>query len=202
MKKQKSFVMYNDMHEELEDLTMEQKGMLLDSIFKYQNNEEYETEDKFVNFVLKIYIKTFQRDKEKWEVTREKRRNAGQQGGRPKKEITIEPEIEVVKETKPKKEKPVKHKYGEYNKVQLTDNDYERLLVSYNNDQIALTEGIRILDTWLETTGNVRKNHYAVMNDWVKERVFKERNTQTKQSLKDIPIEMTPEFMNDFYEVN
>lgn len=74
--KKKGFMMYRDMHNDISDLTTEQKGILLDCIFYYQNDYEWKSEDQFVNFIMKQYIKIFERDRLKYEKTCLKRKEA------------------------------------------------------------------------------------------------------------------------------
>ena len=71
-----SFVMYHDFYDVIEDMELEEKGLLLDAIFKYQLGLEYQTGNRIVDISLKQLIKTFERDKNKWLEIKEKRRNA------------------------------------------------------------------------------------------------------------------------------
>jgi hypothetical protein len=89
-KEKRGFVLYKDQSDFLEDLDTEQKGILFQAIFDYQNEKEFLTEDKFVNFMLKNIIKTFERDEEKYLKKVEKNKINGKKGGRPKKEVSEE----------------------------------------------------------------------------------------------------------------
>jgi hypothetical protein len=97
-KEKRGFVLYKDQSDFLEDLDTEQKGVLFQAIFDYQNEKEFITGDKFVNFVLKNIIKTFERDEEKYLKKVEKNKINGKKGGRPKKEASEEkPKSKTVK---------------------------------------------------------------------------------------------------------
>lgn len=82
-----------------------------------------------------------------------------------------------IKETKSNKldlvkEKPVKHKYGEYNHVQLTDKEYNKLLDDFGKGK--LDKCIQILDEYIEVKAPKYKNHNLVLRGWVNDE-FKKR---------------------------
>lgn len=64
--------------------------------------------------------------------------------------------------TKPKK--PVKHKYGEYNNVLLTDDELEKLKDEYIDWQ----ERIERLSAYVASTGKTYKSHYATIRNWAR----------------------------------
>jgi len=74
--KYNSFVMYHDFYDVIEELSIEEKGLLLESIFNYQIGNDYITDNRIVNLTLKQLIKTFERDKEKWLEIKKKRKDA------------------------------------------------------------------------------------------------------------------------------
>ncbi len=65
---------------------------------------------------------------------------------------------------KPKKEKPVKHKYGEYNNVLLTDEEHEKLSKEFRD----LPERIERLSEYVASTGKSYKSHYATIRAWAR----------------------------------
>ena len=71
-----SFVMYHDFYDVVEELELEEKGLLLDAIFKYQMGVDYKTGNRIVDITLKQLIKTFDRDKQKWLDIKQKRKDA------------------------------------------------------------------------------------------------------------------------------
>lgn len=81
----KSFVLYLDQYAPIKNLSLAQKGCLLDSIFKYQTGEEVECIDEVVEMAFNFLKQTFERDKEKWEGKAKANRENGKKGGRPKK---------------------------------------------------------------------------------------------------------------------
>lgn len=63
---------------------------------------------------------------------------------------------------KPKKEKPVKHKYGEYKNVLLTDDELEKLKDKFPD----WSDRIERLSLYIESKGAKYKSHYATILAW------------------------------------
>lgn len=94
-------------------------------------------------------------------------------------DIDIEKDIEIEKEKieSTRAQKPVKHTYGEYKHVKLTDSDISKLINDYGED---LTKQlITFLDEYIEMKGYKAKNHYLAIKKWVVDAV-KERQRKTK----------------------
>ena len=66
--------------------------------------------------------------------------------------------------TPSKKTKAVKHKYGEYNNVLLTDEELEKLQNEYHDCQ----ERIERLSSYVASTGKSYKSHYATIRNWAR----------------------------------
>lgn len=89
------------------------------------------------------------------------------------KEKDIEIEIEKKNVTrskstsvdKPKKEKPIKHKYGEYNNVLLSDAEFEKLKAEFPNDYQSRIER---LSGYMQSTGKSYKDHLATIRNWAR----------------------------------
>lgn len=81
----------------------------------------------------------------------------------------------------PKKIKPVKHKYGEYNNVLLTDEELQKLKTEYSDYQ----ERIERLSSYVASTGKSYKSHYATIRNWAR-----------KDAEKPGRKEMVPDWMN------
>ena len=101
------------------------------------------------------------------------------------------PEIEIEKEIELeiKKEKDIKHKYGEYQHVLLTDKQLEELKKEYSNYE----ELIKYLDEYIEMKGYKAKNHYLAIKKWVvsavKENIIRNNklnNSQTKNAFAEL----------------
>lgn len=64
----------------------------------------------------------------------------------------------------PAPKKPVKHKYGEYNNVLLTDEELDKLKDEYIDWQ----ERIENLSSYVASTGKSYKSHYATIRNWAR----------------------------------
>ncbi len=119
-----------------------------------------------------------------------KKRAGGAKGGRPKKEtIEAESESHMVSKTEKhrfsdeetminqtsgteadqkegpeKKDKPVKHKYGEYKNVLLTDEEVEKLKEYEPNYE----KWIEVLSRYIGSHGKKYKSHYITIRNWIR----------------------------------
>lgn len=86
---------------------------------------------------------------------------------RDKKEIRKRLEREGDKEDmeSPSPSKPTRHKYGEYNNVLLSDEEYEKLVTEFPNDY---DHRIERLSGYIASTGKTYKNHLATIRNWAK----------------------------------
>lgn len=63
------------------------------------------------------------------------------------------------------KVKAIRHKYGEYHNVLLTDEDYAKLQAEFPTEYEALIER---LSAYMASTGRAYKNHLATMRNWAR----------------------------------
>ena len=86
------------------------------------------------------------------------------------KENEYENEYEYKKEnecyiaTPPKKTKSVRHQYGEYKKVLLTDEELDKLKAEFPDWQ----SRIERLDSYIAQSGKSYKNHLATIRNWAR----------------------------------
>ena len=59
--------------------------------------------------------------------------------------------------------KPQRHKYGQYNNVLLTDEEYGKLQAEFPDDY---EHRIERLSGYMESTGKVYKSHFATIRNW------------------------------------
>lgn len=85
------------------------------------------------------------------------------------------------------KKKPVKHKYGEYKNVLLTDEEMEKLKAEYPD----LSDRIERLSSYVASTGKSYKSHYATIRNWAR-----------KDAEKPGRKEMVPSWMNKKNQFN
>ena len=64
----------------------------------------------------------------------------------------------------PPKPKTVKHKYGEYKNVLLTDEELQKLKTEYSDYE----ERIERLSSYVASTGKSYKSHYATIRNWAR----------------------------------
>ena len=87
------------------------------------------------------------------------------------------PKIETEKELK----KDIKHKYGEYQHVLLSDKELEKLKNDYSNYKDLIKE----LDEQIELHGYKYKSHYLAIKKWVVDAV-KRKETQGYSKISDL----------------
>lgn len=93
--------------------------------------------------------------------------------------IYISPsEIENPPE-KPKKEKNIRHKYGEYNNVLLTDEQFEKLKAEFPFDY---QERIERLSSYMASKGAKYKDHLATIRNWAR-KDNEQNNTNQQQAV-------------------
>ena len=81
--------------------------------------------------------------------------------------------------------KPVRHKYGEYKNVLLTDDDMEKLKNDFPADY---TERIERLSGYIASTGKSYKNHLATIRNWArKENGQAQTSNQNKSKYGYVP---------------
>lgn len=85
------------------------------------------------------------------------------------------------------KKKPVKHKYGEYKNVLLTDEEMEKLKAEYPD----LSDRIERLSSYVASTGKSYKSHYATIRNWAR-----------KDAEKPGRKEIVPSWMNKKNQFN
>lgn len=101
-------------------------------------------------------------------------------------DIDIEKDIDIdinnkKRNIKEKKEKPIKHKYGEYNHVLLTDDEFNKLHQDYPNAD----ELIKELDEGIELKGYKYQSHYLACRKWA---ANKKTNKTSKQEETSNPF--------------
>ena len=79
---------------------------------------------------------------------------------------------------RPAKKKPIKHKYGEYKNVLLTDEELEKLQVQFED----WSERIERVSEYVESTGRTYKSHYAVIRTWARKEKKEKKNKRRMSS--------------------
>lgn len=79
--------------------------------------------------------------------------------------IRQEGEGDIEDMVSPTPSKPTRHKYGEYNNVLLSDEEYEKLVTEFPTDY---DQRIERLSGYIASTGKSYKNHLATIRNWAK----------------------------------
>ena len=101
------------------------------------------------------------------------------------------------------KVKAIRHKYGEYQNVLLTDEDYEKLQAEFPTEYEALVER---LSAYMASTGRAYKNHLATMRNWARRDLEKgvARSSPIPQAREAPPVyrqQTKAEELDDFYHM-
>lgn len=75
--------------------------------------------------------------------------------------------------------KPIRHQYGEYSNVLLTDDDLEKLKSEFPSDW---SERIDRLSSYMESTGKHYKNHLATIRNWARNDKGKEKVDEQRKA--------------------
>ena len=89
----------------------------------------------------------------------------------------IEKEIKTeIKKEREQKEKPTRHKYGEYNNVLFTDADLEKLKAEFPNDW---QQRIDRLSEYIASSGKKYSNHLATIRSWARKDKKEQKKPET-----------------------
>ena len=111
-------------------------------------------------------------------------------------------EISIVEDSMPDSDepeppapdkKPVKHKYGEYKNVLLTDDELQKLKTEYSDYE----QWIERLSAYVASTGKSYKSHYATIRNWAR----KEAENPGRKEIVPSWMKKKPGF-NDFQQRN
>lgn len=104
-------------------------------------------------------------------------------------DIDIEEDIDkekdnILSDSKPKKSKQTKHKYGEYNNVLLTDEELEKLKTEFSDWE----DRIERVSIYVASTGKTYKNYLATIRNWARKESKDKKPTNTGMSEADADI--------------
>lgn len=87
-------------------------------------------------------------------------------------------ELEREKKSPPPPKKPVRHKYGEYKNVLLSDEDMQKLQTEFPADW---QDRIERLSEYIECSGKSYKNHLATIRNWARKDATQKPQASRKQ---------------------
>lgn len=99
-------------------------------------------------------------------------------------DIDIEEDIDINNNIPSSKPKKVKRKYGEYQNVLLTDEEYNKLHQDYPN----ANELITYLDEYIEMKGYKAKSHNLAIRKWVVDAVTRDNKKKPQQQVTSNPF--------------
>ncbi|QCV43969.1 replisome organizer [Enterococcus faecium] len=85
-------------------------------------------------------------------------------------------EIKDLTPSKKSKAKPIRHKYGEYKNVLLSDEQMEKLKIEFPNDY---QERIERLSEYCESSGKTYKNYLATIRSWARKEKSEPKNASS-----------------------
>lgn len=111
--------------------------------------------------------------------------------------------VQVAASAQKPKVKPIRLKYGEYQNVLLTDEDYAKLKAEFPTEYEALIER---LSAYMASTGRAYKNHLATMRNWARRDLEKgtARSSPIPQAREAPPVyrqQTKAEELDDFYHM-
>lgn len=153
-KDKKGFQLYTDQRDIIQDCSLEEKGLVLDWIFSYVNDENPEIpKDRYLKNVIEQFKKTFKRDLLKWEEKCRKNSINGLKGGRPKGSVKKNPKNPTVNLAF--KKNPTKPKKADTDNDTDIDNDND--IVKRKKKNIKKIEVPVLVDT----------EKYELLKEWV-----------------------------------
>lgn len=96
-----------------------------------------------------------------------------------------------------KPKKPVKHKYGEYANVLLTDDELEKLKEAFSDWE----ERIERLSGYIASTGKAYKSHYATIRNWARKDAQAQPITRRAEGASYSRKPTKAEELSDFYDM-
>ncbi len=93
--------------------------------------------------------------------------------------LDIDKELDIDIDNKDISKKPKKIKYGEFEKVSLTDDEYSKLIEKLG--QTGVDDFITRLDSYKASTGKNYKSDYATILNWSRKEPIKQTQTQPKK---------------------
>ena len=182
----KSFIVYSEWIYNLSLLTDEQAGILFRALLAYSNETELPEMNPETKMCFSFMKAQIDRDNEKYEQVCAKRSEAGKKSAEKrwgtqedvtnvifvKDEITndnyndnVDVNENDTDNKKKVKEKPVKHKYGQYSHVMLSDEEMDKLKAEFPyNWQFWIDK----VDSYCESHGTSYKNYLATIRNWSK----------------------------------
>lgn len=184
MAKKKSPILIDKYEKIIAEMDGDDVKQIILAIYAYNRCEDKsEFSFDFTTSTAKMIFMAMQNDYESIEKYKERQREHGARGGNPtlnpplthpypkgkdkdKDKDNIKKDIsnEISKES-PQKTEPIRHRYGEYKNVLLTDEQYENLKATFPLDY---SEWIERLSAYMSSHGKTYKNHLTTIKVWAR----------------------------------
>lgn len=184
-----SFILYHSYKRHLAVLSNEQKGVLLDAIFEYSENEIIPELEPILQLAFNFIKEDIDMNKEKWEETVEVRSRAGKKGAEARWEGHIK-EVDTTKNGKRILRMANDGKNAVSVSVSVSDSVSENgSVISYNKrsmsclsnpilyEKLATKLGISTkyaqaqcerMEDWLKSKGKTQKDYEAFARNWIR----------------------------------
>ncbi len=170
--KRESMVFYRSFMEATDSLEAEQYKKVIQMVLHYAMNGEM-PEEKGIEYSLFALMKPQIDANNRRYENGKKGAEFGKLGGRPKKETPKKPQENPIETPNYNsngnltvKVKEERHLYGEYKHVRLSDTEYQKLLSEYGASVV--TDYVRRLDEYIQTTGKKYKDHNLTIRQWIR----------------------------------
>ena len=182
MSKRSSFVIYDSWGKMIRNMPAEKAGELVQIMIAHAiDGEEITTDDPMISAMFAMIKDKLDEDGAKYlakvenmknnsknnsernrtEIETKSKRNRTENSG-DTESVSVSDTVSVSEE--PKKTKKVKHKYGDYGHVALTDDEYNRLVSDYGEPGVKA--GIDKVDKYCQKSGKTYKDYNLVLRDW------------------------------------
>ncbi len=131
---------------------------------KHQNLDQLESKKEYMRNYMSNYREKQKRIACKTNSKTNSKANVSQADKDIELDIDKDIDNNISDSTESKPPKKVKHKYGEYKNVLLTDEELEKLKEEYPD----YLERIERLSSYVESTGKKYKSHYATIRNWAR----------------------------------
>lgn len=178
----KSFILHLDSLTILDEMTDEQAGIFIKSIYHYHKNNELPELNFAMKMAINPFINQFKRDKEKWEEQAKKNRENGIKGGRKAKNNPVGYVKTIDNTCNLTDQKPTGGQSGQVGAVNVSVNGNDNVSVT---PPIIPPNSVKQIDDFLNDELD-SKIHQSVFSLW-------------KQLAKELNIKFTQEEWDTIY---
>lgn len=205
MAQPKAIFIYLENEEKLNTLTDAQRGRLLSAVMAYGSRGELPdfSDDPVLAYAFLDLKGNIDRDTDRYNDICKRRSEAGKKGGQAKQANATFATNEQAKASKSSQDKPkpkleinkekiIKEKFGIFENVLLTREEFEKLKIAFSD----FSDRIDRLSEYLASSGKRYKSHYATILSWARKDGVSRRATAPEDE-DSILREFCPEAFDD-----